>query len=116
MMSWLSIKGCYRYVTTLCVVWARSTICAFAPASAPATTAHRLRMLVVMEVPGKRSPQASTTLEELTSSTCAVVNLGCNGVQGADVVRATKHMPAGGHGMRHLAVSQLLGQWSSPAV
>ena len=45
--------------------------------------AHRLRMLVVMEVPGKRSPQASTTLEELRSSTCAVVRLGCSGVQRA---------------------------------
>jgi hypothetical protein len=44
-------------------------------------------MLVVMEVPGKRSPQASTTLEELTSSTYAVVKPSCNRVQGADFVR-----------------------------
>ena len=43
-----------------------------ATAKASARTAHRLRMLVVMEVPGKRSPQASTTLEELRSSTCGL--------------------------------------------
>jgi hypothetical protein len=53
-------------------------------------------MLVVMEVPGKRSPQASTTLEELRSSTCAVVKLGCSGAQGADVVRLPSVCRPGG--------------------
>lgn len=31
---------------------------------------HLLRMLVMMEVPGKRSPQASIRLDALTSSSC----------------------------------------------